>query len=187
MDQCLTIFRFCLFQTMQKALRHTVIVDFSHYVQRKLLFRWFKSDVFQQHFGAYSRCERRYPYIKGCNSGVSQKILWEQVVTCSAHSKEHSKTHLAEYWAGRRGGCKVGKLPPGLIHVAAEKVVTASRTRLKTMAPFRGSWRAEADGSENSWKINMNYWRVNDPIWQPSTGQGHRNSPTEPPWEINGR
>ena len=42
------------------------------------------------------------PFIKGRNSGASQKILWEQVVTCSAHSKEHFKTNLAEYW--RRGG-----------------------------------------------------------------------------------
>ncbi len=93
---------------MQKALRHTVIIDFSHYVQRKLLFWWFKSGVFEPHFGAYSRCERRYPYIKGCNSGASQKILWEQVVTCSGHSKEHFKTNLAEYWGG--GGCTVGQV-----------------------------------------------------------------------------
>ena len=93
---------------MQKALRHTVIIDFSHCVKRKLLFRWFKSGVFQPHFGAYSRCDRRYPYIKGRNSGASQKILWEQVVTCSAHSKEHFKTNLAEYW--RRGGCTVGQV-----------------------------------------------------------------------------
>ena len=71
-------------------------------VQRKLLFRWFKSGVFQPHFGAYSRCDRRYPYIRGCNSGASQKILWEQVVTCSAHSKKHFKTNLAEY-RGRGG------------------------------------------------------------------------------------
>ena len=88
---------------MQKALRHTVIIDFSHYVQRKLLFWWFKSGVFELHFGAYSRCERRYPYMKGCNSGASQQILWEQVVTCSAHSKEHFKTNLAEYWRGVHG------------------------------------------------------------------------------------
>ena len=65
----------------------------------KSCFFWrFKSDVFEPHFGAYSRCERRYPYIKGCDSGASQKILWEQVVTCSGHSKEHFKTNLAEYW-----------------------------------------------------------------------------------------
>ena len=55
---------------------------------------------FEPHFGAYSRCERRYPYIKGCNSGASQKILWEQTVTCSGHVKEHFKTNLAEYWGG---------------------------------------------------------------------------------------
>ena len=72
--------------------------DFSHYVQRKLLFWWFKSGVFEPHFGTYSRCNRRYPYIKGCHSGASQKILWKQVVTCSAHSKKHFKTNLAEYW-----------------------------------------------------------------------------------------
>ena len=41
--------------------------------------------------------------LKGCNSGASQKILWEQVVTCSAHSKEHFKTNLAEYWGGGGG------------------------------------------------------------------------------------
>ena len=66
----------------------------------KVVFLWFKSGVFEPHFGAYSRWERRYPYIKGCNSGASQKILWEQVVTCLGHSKEHFKTNLAEYWEG---------------------------------------------------------------------------------------
>ena len=91
---------------MQKSLRHTVVIDFSHYVQRKLLFWWFKSGVFEPRFGAYSRRERRYPYIKGCNSGTSQKILWEQIVTCSEHSKEHFKTNLAEYWEG----CTVGQV-----------------------------------------------------------------------------
>ena len=85
---------------LEKALRHTIIIDSSHYVLRKLLFWWINSDVFELHFGAYSRCERFYPYIKGCNSGASQKILWEQVVTCSGHSKEHFKTNLAEYWGG---------------------------------------------------------------------------------------
>ena len=85
---------------MQKALRHTVIIDFSDYVQRKLLFRWFKSGVFQLHVGAYSRCERRYPYIKGCIS-----VFLEQVVTCLAYSKKHFKTNLAEYW-GEEGGAR---------------------------------------------------------------------------------
>ena len=75
----------------------------------KSCFFWrFKSDVFEPHFGAYSRCERRYPYIKGCNSGASQKILWKQIVTCLAHSKERFKTNLAEYWGG--GGCTVGQV-----------------------------------------------------------------------------
>ena len=60
--------------------------------------RWFKSGIFQPHFGAYSRRERRYPYVKCCNSNASQKILWKQVVTCSGHSTEHFKTNLAEYW-----------------------------------------------------------------------------------------
>ena len=85
---------------MQKALRHTVIINFSHYVKHKLLFWWFKSGVFEPHFGANSRRERRYPYIKGCDSDASQKILWEQVVTCSGHSEEHFKTNLAEYLGG---------------------------------------------------------------------------------------
>ena len=92
---------------MQKAWRQTVIIKFSHYVKRKLLFGDLSQVfVFEPHFGAYSRRERRYPYIKGCNSGASQKILWEQVVTCSAHSKEHFKTNLAEYWEG----CTVGQV-----------------------------------------------------------------------------
>ena len=65
---------------------------------KSCFFWWFKSGVFEPHFGAYSRCERQYPYIRGCNSGASQKILWKQVVTCSAHSKKHFKTNLAEYW-----------------------------------------------------------------------------------------
>ena len=86
---------------MQKAWRQTVIIKFSHYVKRKLLFGDLSQVfVFEPHFGAYSRCKRRHPYIKGCNSGASQKILWEQVVTCLAHSKEHFKTNLAEYLEG---------------------------------------------------------------------------------------
>ena len=67
-------------------------------LDKSCFFWWFNSGVFEPHFGVYSRCERRHPYIKGCNSGASQKILWEQIVTCSAHSKEHFKTNLAEYW-----------------------------------------------------------------------------------------
>ena len=54
----------------------------------------------------FSRCER--PYVKGCNSGASQKISWEQLVTCLAHCKEHSETSLAEYWG--RWGCTVGQV-----------------------------------------------------------------------------
>ena len=85
---------------MQKALGHTVIIDFSHYAQLKLLSWWFKSGVFEPHFGAYSRRERRYSYIKGCNSNAFQKIVWKQIVTCLPHSKKHFKTNLAEYWRG---------------------------------------------------------------------------------------
>ena len=36
--------------------------------------------------------------LRAVTLGASQKILWEQVVTCSGHSKEHFKTNLAEYW-----------------------------------------------------------------------------------------
>ena len=96
---------------MQKVLRPTVIIEFSHYFQRKLLFLWFNSGVFEPHFDAHSRCERRYPYVKGCNSGASQKILWKQVVTCSAHSKKHCKTNLAENLGG--GGGVGGSLLAG--------------------------------------------------------------------------
>ena len=60
---------------------------------------WFKSAS----FGAYSRRERRYPYVKGCNSGATKHILWEQIVTCPAHSKEHFTTSLAKY-LGREMG-----------------------------------------------------------------------------------
>ena len=100
------------FVCFRQCRRHwdTLSLYFSHYVQWKLLSRWFKSDVFQPHFGADSRRERRYPYIKGCNSGTSQKILWEQIVTCSEHSKEHFKTNLAEYWWLGGGGCTVGQV-----------------------------------------------------------------------------
>ena len=38
--------------------------------------------------------------LKGCNSGASQKISWEQLVTCSAHSKEHFTTSLADTGGG---------------------------------------------------------------------------------------
>ena len=40
---------------------------------------------------------------QGCKSGASQKILWEQVVTCSAHFTENFKTNLAEYWGAVHG------------------------------------------------------------------------------------
>ena len=40
---------------------------------------WLNSGGFQPCFGVFSRCERRYP----CNSGTSQKISWEQLVTCN--------------------------------------------------------------------------------------------------------
>ena len=56
--------------------------------------RWFIGDSSQVffnralHFGIFSPCERRYPYVKGCNSGASQKISWEQVAMCLAHSTE---------------------------------------------------------------------------------------------------
>ena len=45
--------------------------------------KWFLGDSSQVffnralHFGIFSRCERRHPYVKGCNSGASQKISWE--------------------------------------------------------------------------------------------------------------
>ena len=38
--------------------------------------------------------------LKGCNSGASQKISWEQLATCSAHSKEHFTTSLADTGGG---------------------------------------------------------------------------------------
>ena len=58
------------------------------------------------HFGAYSRCERRHPYINGGYSGASQKILWKQVATYLAHFKKHFKTNLAEYWGWGVGGAR---------------------------------------------------------------------------------
>ena len=74
-------------KAMQNALRYTSIIGFNHYNQCKLIYRWFKSGVFQLDFGIYSRCKSRYPYVKGYESSASQRILWEQVVTCSASSK----------------------------------------------------------------------------------------------------
>jgi len=56
------------------------------------------SGGFPSRFDVFSRCERRYPYVKGCNSGAFQTFSWEQLVTCLAHSKEPFKTSLAEYW-----------------------------------------------------------------------------------------
>ena len=35
--------------------------------------------------------KRRYPYVKGYNSGASQKFSWEQFVSCLVRSKEHFK------------------------------------------------------------------------------------------------
>ena len=61
-------------------------------------------------------CIRDSPYIKGCNSDASQQILWKQVVPCSALSRKHFKTSLADYCGGGRvgggggGGCTVGQV-----------------------------------------------------------------------------
>ena len=64
----------------------------------------FMSSVSQLHFGIFCRYESQYPYIKGCNSGASQKISWKQVVMCLAHIKKHFQTSLAEYWGWWGGG-----------------------------------------------------------------------------------
>ena len=100
-------------------------------VNKKLL--WFNSGGFPPCFGIFSPCERvcqiRYklfprkllgctkgtaldinPYVKGCTLGASQKFSWEQLVTYLAHSKEHCKTSLAEYWGWGGGGCAVGQV-----------------------------------------------------------------------------
>ena len=70
-----------------------------------------KSGVFQPRFGVYSRCQRQYPYIKGWNSGASQRILSEQVVMCLAHSKERFKTSFVEYWGWGWGWVQGRSLP----------------------------------------------------------------------------
>ena len=69
-----------------------------------MISRRFRSSVSQLHFGVFCLYERRYPYVKGCNSGASQKISWKQVVTCLAHIKKHFQTSLAEYWGWWGGG-----------------------------------------------------------------------------------
>ena len=91
------------FKTVQKACGHMRIIDFNHDNFNFFISRWFKSGGFQRHCGDFSRCERRYPYAKGCNSGASQRISWKEVVSCLAHSKEHFKPSLAEY-CGKGGG-----------------------------------------------------------------------------------
>ena len=67
---------------------------------------WFNSGGFPSRFGVFSQCKRRYPYGKDCTPGASQKFSWKQLVTYLAHSKEHCKTNLAEYW----GWCTVGQV-----------------------------------------------------------------------------
>ena len=111
--KCISIF----FKTVQKACGHMRVIDFNHYGQYFFLSisRWFKSGVFQRYCGVFSRCERCYLFLKGCNSGASRIISWEEVVSCLAHSKEHLKTSLAEYWGwggagGGGGGYTVGQI-----------------------------------------------------------------------------
>ena len=109
MNQCLTIFRFsaspyfdsvCSRQCRRHLVTHSLLILIIM-INKKMIYPWFNSGGFQPRLGR----ERRYPYVKGCIFGASQKISWEQLVTCLAHSKEHCKTSLAEYW-GR--GAPVG-------------------------------------------------------------------------------
>ena len=75
-------------------------------INKVMISRWFNSGNFPRRFGVFSCCERRYPYVKVCNSAASQKISWEDLITYYAHSKEHFKTNLAEYC----GWCTVGQV-----------------------------------------------------------------------------
>ena len=54
-------------------------------VQYKWFLVWFKSGVHNRALA----CKRRHNNVKGRNSGASQWVLWQQFVTCSAHSMEH--------------------------------------------------------------------------------------------------
>ena len=69
----------------------------------------------------------------------------EQVVTCSAHSNEHFKTNLAEYWGGggKRGGgrvvgkgCTIGQVTSRTI---ARAPVRSNRDRAWP-PPYCGGW-----------------------------------------------
>ena len=78
-------------------------IHVNHYNQHKIILQWFKSDLFYLFFNcALAFTGGVIPYVKGCNSGVSQWILREQVVTCSGHSKQYNQTSLAS----TRGGAQ---------------------------------------------------------------------------------
>ena len=107
MNQCLTIFRFsaspyfdsvCSRQCRKHLVTHSLLILIIM-INNFFIYLWFNSGGFQPRLGR----ERQYPYVKGCIFGASQKISWEQLVTCLAHSKEHCKTSwvLGERCAGR--------------------------------------------------------------------------------------
>ena len=73
-------------------------INLNHYDQQNTILH--KSDVFFN--CALSSTGDVIPYVKGCNSGLSQWIFQEQVVTCSGHSKQYNQTSLAS----TRGGAQ---------------------------------------------------------------------------------
>ena len=82
---------------MQKALRHTFIIDFSHYVKKNCFFGDL-SHVFLNRVLAPTVGAKDGALTLRIVTGAFQKILWEQVVTCSALSKKHFETNLTQYW-----------------------------------------------------------------------------------------
>ena len=93
--------------------------------KKKKISRWFNSGDFSTAFWRLQsawKTDRQYPYVKGGNSGASQMLSWEQLVTCLAHSNEHFNTSLAEYWCGggEGGGCTVGQVTS--LTIASETV-----------------------------------------------------------------
>ena len=83
---------------------HSVVILIIMINKNKNDFSVIKSGVFQP-------CQRHYHYVKGCNSGASQRILSEQVVTCLVHSKELILPSTGREGAagGGGGGCTIGR------------------------------------------------------------------------------
>ena len=81
---------------MHKALRHIVIIKFSHYVQGSCFFGDLNQVFFNSILAPTVGAKDGTLTLRAVALVHPKRFFWEQNVTCSAHFKEHAKTNLAE-------------------------------------------------------------------------------------------